>query len=404
MDSKSNGKQSMFWYRITKLAGGFVSRFIFGRKYIRNEIKGVKGPLVIIANHQASLDFVNLMGATKRPMTFVVSSSFYNTVPVKGIMKKIGVIPKQQFQTQLADLKKMKEAIKQGKILVIYPAGLMCEDGLSTPIPVGTYKFLKWIGADIYMAKTEGSYFSMPKWSKGMRKGKTYVDIYKLFSKEELKDMELSEVKEIAERALTFDAYREQENRLVKFKKNDNIEGLENVLYMCPHCKSEFTVRVKDKSTVYCESCGYSQTSDKYGFLHKNGDTGEEIRYVSDWSRLIYSELKDKIEKDGAIPLECDTEIHKINYEKKRYEKTGDGHIALCGNKFVLTGTVHGEEINLDVPIGTFASVPFKPGRHIELQFGDEIFRCVLSDGKLAMKFVNIVKIHYELNSLAQTK
>ena len=31
----------------------------------------------------------------------------------------------------------------------------------------------------------------MPKWSKGLRPGRTYMDIYKLFSKEELKQMPL---------------------------------------------------------------------------------------------------------------------------------------------------------------------------------------------------------------------
>ena len=78
----------------------------------RNEIKGKKGPFVIIANHQAALDFVNLIGASQRLMTFVVSDSFYNTLPVKGIMTKIKVIPKQQFQTTVTDLKKMKTAIE----------------------------------------------------------------------------------------------------------------------------------------------------------------------------------------------------------------------------------------------------------------------------------------------------
>ena len=96
-------KISMLWYRITKLAASFVARFIFKRRFLRNEIKNVKGPFVIIANHQASLDFVNLMAATKRPITFVVSNSFYNTLPVKGVMQKIGVIPKQQLQTGACD-------------------------------------------------------------------------------------------------------------------------------------------------------------------------------------------------------------------------------------------------------------------------------------------------------------
>ena len=78
----------------------------------------------------------------------------------------MGVIPKQQFQTTVTDMKNMKAVVEAGQPLVIYPAGLMCEDGLSTPVPKATYKFLKWMNVDVYMARTEGSYFVMPKWSK----------------------------------------------------------------------------------------------------------------------------------------------------------------------------------------------------------------------------------------------
>ena len=74
---------------------------------LRNEIRRVKGPYVVIANHQCALDFVNLIGATRRPMHFVISNSFYSTLPVKKIMDKIGVIPKQQFQTSVSDLKQI---------------------------------------------------------------------------------------------------------------------------------------------------------------------------------------------------------------------------------------------------------------------------------------------------------
>lgn len=398
----NKGKQSKFWYGITKLAANIVSAFIFRRRFIRNELKGKKGPLVIIANHQASLDFVNLMKATRRPMTFVVSNSFYNTLPVKGVMDKIGVIPKQQFQTELPELKRMKRAIDDGKILVIYPTGLMSEDGLSTPIPHGTYKFLKWIKADIYVARTYGMYFSMPKWTKGMRRGRTYLDVYKLFSKEEAQGADIDILKEKTEEALLFDAYREQEKFLVKYKKNDDIEGIENVLYMCPHCKKEFTVKVKNKSTIYCEECGFEQTADKYGFFHNTKGVGDELRYASDWSKLVYRELKEKLLEDRDYCLSSETEFQMIDYENKKFVSVGNGRISLSRGSFSLVGKINGEEVQISVPTVSFASLPFKPGKHIEIQYGREIYRCVLRDGHLAMKFINMIKIYYDINTYVE--
>ena len=160
-------KQNPFCYYLVRALAWFLAVFVFRRVFVRNELKHKKGPCVVIANHEAALDFVNLIGASRRPMSFVISHSFYSTLPFKHIVKRLGMIPKQQFQTSIKDVRKMKNAIAEGKILVIYPAGLMSEDGQSTPIPLATYNFLKWMNTDVYVAKTSGTYFTMPKWSRG---------------------------------------------------------------------------------------------------------------------------------------------------------------------------------------------------------------------------------------------
>ena len=297
-------------------------------------------------------------------------------------------------------MKKIKAVIDAGEPIVIYPAGLMCEDGLSTPIPAATCKLLKWLGVDVYMAKVSGTYFAMPKWSTGFRPGKTTMNVYKLFSKEEIADMDTEEIKVKTEQALLFDAYREQEELLVKYKNGDNVKGLENVLYVCPHCQKEFSIDVKDDGrTLYCKDCGYSQTSDEYGFLYKNGDIGEEIRYVSDWSKLIYNRFKEKLSKGEETVISTKTDIHMVDPDKNKYVKVGQGTLTLDPEKFLIEGELNGEEVSLSIPISKFPTLPFSPGKHLEIQEGQKIYRCVLEDGKLVMKFINMVKIFFELKA-----
>lgn len=190
-------KPGKLHYRIAQAVCWVVSKVIFRNKVLRNEIKGKEGPFVVIANHECAYDFVNLICATARPMSFVISQSFFSTLPIRGFLQKMGVIPKQQFQTTVKDMKRMKAVIDHEQPLVIYPAGLMCEDGLSTPIPEATFKFLKWLGADVYVARSTGSYFVMPKWTKGMRPGKTTIDIYKLFDKDDLVQMGVERIKRL---------------------------------------------------------------------------------------------------------------------------------------------------------------------------------------------------------------
>ena len=312
-------KPNFFCYLLARAVSWLAATLVFKRKFIRNEIKKVKGPYVVIANHQAALDFVNLIGATPRRMSFVISKSFYSTLPIQGILKKMGVIPKQQFQTTVKDMKRMKAVIDHEQPLVIYPAGLMCEDGLSTPIPAATYKFLKWLGVDIYAARSSGTYFSMPKWGKGLRPGRTYLDVYKLFDAAELAQLDVEEIRARTDAALLFDAYREQEALPQQHRGSGrNIEGLENVLYQCPNCGREFSMRVRDKNTIYCTDCGYEQVSDACAFLHNCRGLGKELRYVSDWSRLIYDRLRQRMAGGEALSLSAPTAIHMVNEKKKK--------------------------------------------------------------------------------------
>ena len=390
-------KPSLFHYRTAQLVCGVVAAVVFKKKPLRNEIKGKKGPFVVIANHESALDFVNLIGATSRPMSFVISSSFYHSLPIRGFLQKMGVIPKQQFQTTVGDMKKMKAVVDHGQPLVIYPAGLMCEDGLSTPIPAATYKFLKWLGVDVYVAKVSGTYFVMPKWAKGIRPGRTYLDVYKLFSKEELAELDLEAIQKKTDAALLFDAYREQEKFRLAYQNNDRIAGLEHVLYQCPHCKTEFSMEVRSGSTICCRNCGYTQVSDRFGLMTNGSGVGPELRYVSDWSRMIHEDLKARMHQGQECTLSAKSKFRMIDHGKKKFVDAGQGTLSLNRDAFCLEGMIHGEPVSLTVPVSNIPTLPFSPGRHLEIQDGDDIYRCVLEDGKLVMKFINMVKIFYEL-------
>ena len=390
-------KPGFFSYLLMRIASFFVSVFLFRRRFLRNELKHVKGPCVVIANHQAALDFVNFVGATRRRVTFVISNSFYSSLPLKGIMDRLHVIPKQQFQTEASDLLRMKAVVEGGGILVIYPAGLMCEDGLSTPIPPATYKFLKWMKADVYAARTTGTYFAMPKWAHGVRAGRTYLDVYKLFDRDALAAMPLEEIREKTNEALLFDAYREQERYRVRYHENDDVRGLENVLYVCPHCRREFTMSVVDRSTLRCTECGFEETCDELGFLHKTGGKGEEIRYVSDWSRLTYGETAEQVRGDPEYTLSAQTGIQMIDPEKNRFVDVGQGTVTLDRKGFRLMGKIREKLVELKIPISSLPTLPFSPGKRFELQQGPVIYRCVLKDGRLAQKFIHMLKACYAL-------
>ncbi|MCF0136180.1 MAG: 1-acyl-sn-glycerol-3-phosphate acyltransferase [Lachnospiraceae bacterium] len=387
-----------FKYGVFRFLCFMVTNLLYRCRYLRNELRGVKGPYVVIANHQSMLDAFNLVNAAREPLHLVVSQSFYNGLPVHDLLTHVGLIPKQQFQDSPAAIRAMKQVLKKGEPLAIYPAGLMCEDGLSTPIPRATYKFLKWLGEDVYMARTAGAYFVMPKWSKGVHPGTTTMDVYKLFSKEELDTMTVEQVQERAEEALSFDAYREQEQSRYVYSKASDLSGLENVLYRCPDCGEEFTMTLLQKDTLGCSACGYRIRADKYGLLEKTaGKT--ELRYVSDWNLQIQEAMTEEIKKHPEFTLTQPVEIRMIDYDKHTYVPVGTGELTFSYETLSLKGVIGEEPAEITMRTKKTPALPFSPGKYLELQDPKQSYRCVLKDGRQTMKFINYLKAVYRLQN-----
>ena len=156
---------------------------------------------------------------------------------------------------------------------------------------------------------------------------------------------------------------------------------------------------VTDGDTIRCTACGYEQVSDRYGFLHNRKNLGEEIRYISDWSRRIHSRLKERIRQGLDTNLSSAITIRMIDEKKNKFVDVGTGELYLNQEGFRIAGTIDGKPMDLHVPIAGIPTLPFSPGKHLEVQQGATIYRCVPRDGRLVMKFIQMVKIFYELKN-----
>ena len=391
-------KPSLITYFFTSIIFKIFSKFKFNLKVIKNDVKKVKGPFVILANHESALDFVNIYTAIKRRAHFVISRAFYSTLPIRKIMDSMGVIPKNQFQTIPSDLKNMKTAITNGFPLVIYPAGLMPEDGIGTPIPKATGKALKWIGVDVYVAKSVGSYLTNPKWSSRWRKGRVKLSITKFLSKEELLNTLENEVQQKLEKELYFDAYKNNEIERVCFKHGDEVLGLENVLYKCPNCKSEFTIKAENKNTLKCCKCNYSVYADKMGFLYSKDNNVAIYKHPSDWSKFIENELLLQIKEDKNYTLQCDADVYMIDYKKGKFVCAGKTNLKLSRKGFEFDGIINNEKFVKNISISNFPTLPLKPGKSFEIQDGKDIYRILPMDKTVCTKWVSALEILYNLN------
>lgn len=381
-------KNNPLVFGFVKLVSKFLCKFVYNVKVVRNELKGSSGRRVLIANHESAMDFYPAFLVLPWQSHMVVSNSIMKSMKICSLMEKCGAIGKNQFQTSISDMRRMKSVIDHGELLLLYPAGLMPAGGASTPIPVATAEVLKWFGADIYVAKVSGTYMTKPKWSKVKRRGKITLDVYKLMSHEDYAELSECEAQRLIEEHLGFDAYRNSEKNKVYFKNGDNVEGLENVLYKCPKCKKEYCMSVKNKNTLVCSRCGYEAVSDNYGLLRCTDGSEAIYKYPSDWYKFIEESVLDEVKANRDFYMQTQADIYKINEKKHEYERAGEGSVGFNFDNFIIDGEIYGKEFHKEIHTASFPMLPFQPGERFEIQHGEDIFRIVPKDGRIVMKWI----------------
>ena len=384
-------------YGIVRLVSKLACRLVFGLKTGRNELTGTAGRRILICNHEAAIDFLPVYAAVRERCHMVASNSIVMSIPVvASLAARAGVICKNQFQTTITDMRAMKRVVDSGQLLVIFPAGMMTENGTSTPIPRATAKALKWLDADVYVGKVGGTYLTSPKWSKVRRKGRITLDIYKLADREEFSALSVEQAEELVDAHLAFDAYRANEADRVAYQKGDCVEGLETVLFRCPACGSDFTVKAEG-NRLFCSECGFALDSDVYGLLHDPNGGEPRFRYPSDWYGKIQTEIDALVAADPTYRFTTQADVYKINPRKHRYQKAGRATVTMTFEQFVLEGELFGEPFYQEISTAPFPILPFQPGKRFEIQVGRDIFRICPDDGRVVMQWIMVLKAAWQL-------
>lgn len=385
MAKKKYKKPNFFVFNFFKLCCRFMAKFVYHYKAGINELKGKKGPYLLLSNHEFKLDFMNLYPLVPGRSHMVISYSFYKTSKIRKIMDICGLIPKQQFQTTPKEMKQMKNVIRNNMPLILFPVGLMTENGMSTNPGESTAGLIKFLDTDVYISKIRGGYLTKPKWSNILRKGKIKIDIVKLYDKEQIKELPLEEIYKTICEELKYNSYDYQEQHMIKHKHGENVEGLNYVLYQCPDCNKEYSITA-NKDTLKCNNCGYEVKADKYGML--NLIKGNNFyKKPSDWYLNMQQNVTNHILKEPDYTFKSSGKIHMIDAKTSKFNEVGEGLLYLNKENIILEATINNEPTKLELVTSTYPLLPFQPGRHIELQNGMDIYRIIFDNPYDASKF-----------------
>ena len=296
---------------------------------------GKNEPCLILMNHSSLIDLeiVSRIFFPKRYGIVTTSDSFVGPL-MRWLMPLIGCIPTQKFVSDVRLIKDMEYMLKEKKTSVLmYPEASYTFDGTATPLPRKMGVLLKKLGVPVVVVITQGAFARQPLYN-CLRKRKVNVsaDVTCLFTAEDLKIMTVAELDEKLDAMFSFDNFRYQQENQVRISEPDRAEGLNRILYKCPHCGEEGKTEGKG-IMLTCHNCGVTYELTELGYLKADNAI---FTHVPDWYRWQRQEVRKELEA-GTYRLDIDVEIAMMVNFNAIY-KVGEGHLTHTADGFHLTG------------------------------------------------------------------
>jgi len=281
-----------------------------------------KEPFIMLANHTFMFDVVHVPLRFRKVPFIIASQTLFTKQPAKFLVTQVAhVIPKSKGRSDFLTIKKIFNVISKGYPVLIFPEGDTTFYGETGHIESSTMKLIKKLKLDVITCNVKGGYLSKPRWATGKRRNHKIELFYNLtIKKEKLLDMSVDEISEVVNKALYHNDYAYQRENMVPHPGKYLAEGIENVIYVCPHCEAINTI-VSDHNRIKCTACKNEGFMDKFGFIQgfKYDNLFEWNAYQRNFTdKLRKSVIKTqgllsymKVENEEQVPLGRITMVYK---------------------------------------------------------------------------------------------
>jgi len=293
------------------------------------------GPWMILMNHCSFTDLSIAFEVLKgRPFSIVCTSDAL--VGKEGLMRSLGCIPTRKFVSDMTLISDMDHALNVNKASVLmYPEAGYSLDGTGTRIPRRLGVLLKKLKHPVVMITTYGAFSRDPLYNNLQKRDVKVSCVMKcLFTPEELANTKVRQIDEILDREFTLDYFKWQQDNNIEIDEPFRADGLNRILYKCPHCMTEGKTTGKG-TLLKCEECGATYELDTTGRL-KGVNVEPVFTHVPDWFAWERAQIKEEIE-NGTYRLDVDCDIAILKDSKALY-MVGEGSLHHDVNGFILDG------------------------------------------------------------------
>ena len=339
-------RQSKFW---TWVIWGLSKICLIGKDYTLETIgmEGLEPPYIIFSNHQAFIDFeLSAMVTTPHPVNNVVNIDGYHKMP--WLLTWIGSICTRKFTNDIHLIKSIRKVLQNGDVLCMYPEARYTAIGTTSYLPDSLGRLVKMNKVPLVVVTHHGNHLYSPFWAyANKRKVPLHTTFRQVLTAQQVAEMTPEEINAVIRSAMEYDEYRYQLENNILITEEYRAEGLEKVLYQCPHCRTEFQMATQG-AEIFCNHCG------KHWFLQENGQLkameGEtEFPHIPDWFKWEQEQVRQQI-IDGTYSYDDEVEVYSFP-RCYRFIPLGKAKVHHdFENGFTLDGHYRGEDYHIHRP------------------------------------------------------
>ena len=324
------------------------------------KVKELDGPFIYLANHHSWLDAAAMYKIDPEKNVVGVINEFYFRAPILGkVLARAGHIKKKMFCADLKCVRNIIRTVRAGYPIIIFPEARLSTDGGPSYINSGTVSLCKSLDVPVALVEIRNNYFLAPKWRKRKFRGVCEVEVKRVLTPEEIEKADTSELAAIIRENLSYNEFKGEK---VCFRSKHKAEGLENVLYICPHCRAMYS-NTTSGNTLKCSSCGREyHIADDYFF--EETDIPNIYEY--------YSKIKD-IEKEtiGEIDLDIPVDVKIFKDGVKGY-RTEKGVFHLDKEKVYFKSDM--TDLYFEYPIESLDGIAYSVNEEFEMYYNEELY------------------------------
>jgi len=361
-------RQRLVW----RLAYGPMSLWMRLKFNFSAEPFSAEGPCLVISNHVTSWDPIMVaLSFPDKPLDYVASEHIFR----KGFLTKLlewalSPIARRKGASGADTVMTIMRRVRKGASIGLFAEGDCTWDGRSAKIFPATGKLARSCGATLVTYRLEGGHLSLPRWGKGVRKGRMRGHVVGVYKPEELKAMKPEAITDIINRDIYEDAWERQSREPVRFVSKAPAENLQTMLYICPECGRVGTVR-GEGAFISCQ-CGFSRKLTEYG----NFEPAEPFVNPGAWDVWQKEKLETvQPDENGVLFSDTDMELYEV-LQGHRSRSLGTGEICQKENELICCG-VHFDLSGVEgMAIYTAQTLVFShDGRYYEVK--SKAIRCV---------------------------